>query len=95
VNLIIPQADRYVIWARPHITATTAGTATCKLVAATETDTSPSQGLPPTTAFTLSNLVVHDPAAGSVDCRCATSGALPTNFVKIATIRVGNLTNSG
>ena len=47
-------------------------------------------------AFTLANLVVHEfAAAGSADFQCAGSGTLQANWIKIAAIKVGNLTNSG
>jgi hypothetical protein len=47
-------------------------------------------------SFTLSNLVVHEfAAAGSADFQCAATGTLQANFIKIAAIRVANLTNSG
>jgi hypothetical protein len=45
----------------------------------------------------ISNLVAHEfAAAGSADFKCATAGGTQqANFIKIAAIKVGNLTNSG
>lgn len=96
-NLSIPQAGRYVIWAKAYITSPASGTATCKLVAGADFDTSVSYASSTTsTVFTLSNLVVHEyAAAGSADFQCAAAGTVSANFIKIAAIRVANLTNSG
>jgi len=95
-NLSVPQAGKYVIWAKAYVTATAAGTATCKLVAGTDSDTSLSYAQNAALAFTLSNLVVHEfAAAGSADFQCAATGTLQANWIKIAAIKVGNLTNSG
>jgi hypothetical protein len=95
-NLSIPQAGKYVIWAKAYVTATATGTATCKLVAGSDSDTSLSLAGPANVTFTLSTLVVHEfAAAGSADFQCAATGTLQANFIKIAAIRVANLTNSG
>ncbi len=95
-NLAIPQAGKYVIWAKAYVTATATGTTTCKLVAGSDNDTSVTYASAGGAPFTLSNLVVHEfAAAGSADFQCAAAGTLQANFIKIAAIRVGNLTNSG
>ena len=94
-NLSIPQAGKYVLWAKAYFTSTALGVVTCRLVAGTDVDQSQSHvqpGLP----FTLSNLVVHEfAAAGSTDFQCSATGTQQANFIKIAAIKVGNLTNSG
>jgi hypothetical protein len=95
-NLSIPTAGKYVLWAKAYVTATAVGTATCKLVAGADSDTSVTFANVGATTFTLSNLVVHEfAAAGSADFQCAATGTLQANFIKIAAIRVANLTNSG
>jgi hypothetical protein len=94
-NLSIPQAGRYVLWAKAYFTSTAQGVVTCKLVAGADNDQSETwvqPGLP----FVLSNLVVHEfAAAGSVDFQCSATGTQQANFIKIAAIKVANLTNSG
>jgi hypothetical protein len=94
-NLSIPQAGKYVLWAKAYFTSTAIGSVTCRLVAGADNDQSLSfvqPGLP----FTLSNLVVHEfTAAGSADFQCSATGTQQANFIKIAAIKVGNLTNSG
>jgi hypothetical protein len=94
-NLSIPQAGKYVISGKAYFTATATGIATCQLVAGTDIDQSltySQTGLP----FTLAMQVAHEfAAAGSVDFKCAGTGTLQANFIKIAAIRVGSLTNSG
>jgi hypothetical protein len=94
-NLSIPQAGKYVLWAKAYFTSTAPGIVTCKLVAGTDNDQSETwvqPGLP----FALSNLVVHEfTAAGSADFQCAATGTQQATFIKIAAIRVANLTNSG
>ncbi len=96
-NLSIPQAGKYVIWSKAFVTGT-AGTSdvTCRLVAGTDFDESQTY-VQDTDSWTLSNLVVHEfAAAGTVDFRCsATAGAAQARFIKVAAIKVGNLTNSG
>lgn len=94
-NLSIPQAGKYVIWGKTSVTSTVFGVATCRLEAGTDTDESQTHaqpGLP----FTLAVLVVHEfAAAGSVDFKCQATGTLQANFIKLAAIKVANLTNSG
>jgi hypothetical protein len=85
-----------VIWAKTYVTATATGVATCKLVAGGDSDTSLTFANTGNITFTLSTLVVHEfAAAGSADFQCAATGTLQANFIKIAAIRVANLTNSG
>ena len=68
---------------------------TCRLVAGTDVDQSQTY-VAPTLPFALSNLVVHEyAAAGSTDFQCSATGTQQANFIKIAAIKVGNLTNSG
>jgi hypothetical protein len=95
-NLTIPQPGKYVIWSKAIISSTSSGVVTCQLVAGTDLDQTQSYASI-TTPFTLSNIVVHDfAAAGSVDFKCgATTATQQALFVKIAAIRVGNLTNTG
>jgi len=52
---------------------------------------------PGTANSTLTTIVVNEyAAAGSADFQCqANTGTLAANFIKIAAIRVANLTNSG
>ena len=85
-----------MLWAKAYVTATATGVATCKLVAGADSDTSLTFANVGNVTFTLSNLVVHEfAAAGSADFQCAATGTLQANFIKIAAIRVANLTNSG
>ena len=95
-NLTIPQAGKYVIWAKTFLTATGVGVVTCQLSAGTTTDESRS-ATQATYPWTLSNIAVHEfAAAGSVDFKCSgTAGSPQANQIKIAAIKVGNLTNSG
>lgn len=95
-TLSIPQAGKYVVWAKTYITTTAdSAVATCRLEAGQDVDqslTSAGSGTP----RVLSNMVAHEFAgAGSVDFRCLANGAMQANFVRIAAIRVANLTNTG
>lgn len=94
-NLSIPQAGKYAIWAKAYFTSSGSGIATCQLVAGGDSD----QGVVYAATAApedMSTNVVHEfAAAGSVDFKCATPGALQANFIKITAIKVGNLTNSG
>jgi len=95
-NLTIPQAGRYVLWAKVTLSATVGGNATCRLNAGTNFDQSQSFTFG-TVNSSLTTIVVNEyAAAGSADFQCqAHTGTLAANFIKIAAIRVGNLTNSG
>jgi hypothetical protein len=94
-NLSIPQAGRYVLWAKAYFTSTALGVVTCRLVAGTDNDQSQTF-VQPNFPFTLSNIVVHEfAAAGSADFQCAATGTQQANFIKIAAIKVANLANSG
>ncbi len=96
-SLSIPSAGKYVIWAKAYLVSTGQGVVTCALVAATDTDQTQTwvqAGLP----FALSNIVTHEfTAAGTVDFRCQYPGTGTTtaNQIKVAAIKVANLTNSG
>ena len=97
-NLSIPQAGKYVLWAKAYFTSTTGVTSvvTCRLEAGTDLDQSQTvvtTGVP----LTLALIVVHEfTAAGSADFRCSTTpGTVSANFIKITAIKVANLTNSG
>lgn len=96
-NLSIPQAGKYVIWAKTSLAATVGGNAVCRLVAGTNFDQTQSIVFSGAFGANLSTIVVNEYAgAGSADFQCAaTSGTLTANFIKIAAIKVGNLTNSG
>jgi hypothetical protein len=97
VNLTIPQAGKYVVWAKAYITTTaSAGIVTCTLAAGTDSDESKTYALV-NDPWVVSNLVAHEfAAAGSVDFKCSsTGGTQQANFIKIAAIKVGNLTTSG
>ncbi len=92
-NLSIPQAGKYVIWAKAY---TVGGGVVCKLVAGTDTDESGTPGHGAAFKDPLSLMVVHEfAAAGSVDFQCSVTGAATANQIKIAAIKVANLTNSG
>lgn len=95
-TLNIPAAGKYVLWSKALITGSANGIATCQLVAGTDLDQSQSFA-GSTTPFTLSNIVVHEfAAAGTADFKCgATTATLSASWIKIAAIKVGNLTNSG
>jgi hypothetical protein len=94
-NLSIPQAGKYVIWAKTYFTSTGSGVATCRLEAGTDVDVSQTYAAP-ALPFDLTTLVVHEfAAAGSVDFKCAATGTQAANYIKIAAIKVGNLTNTG
>jgi hypothetical protein len=95
-NLSIPAAGSYLIVAKAYVSGT--GTVTCRVEAGTDFDESratPSSALEPQTITTV---VGHTfAAAGSIDFRCS-RGALAdasANFIKIAAIRVANVTISG
>jgi hypothetical protein len=97
VNLTIPQAGKYVISAKAYITTTAgAGVVTCTLSAGTDSDDSKTSAQIGYT-WAISNLVAHEfAAAGSADFKCSTTaGTQQANFIKLAAIKVGNLTNSG
>lgn len=95
-NLTIPQAGRYVLWAKVTLSATASGNVTCRLNAGTNFDQSQSYTFG-TANSTLTTIVVNEyAAAGSADFQCqANTGTLAANLIKIAAIRVANLTNSG
>lgn len=95
-TLTIPQAGKYVLWSKASISSTAAGVVTCQLVAGTDLDQTQTYASG-TTPFTLSNIVAHEfAAAGSADFKCgATTATQSASFVKLAAIRVANLTNSG
>lgn len=88
-SLTIPQAGKYVVTAKAYVSGAAAATALCRLVAGTDQDSALGSGI----AFTLASIVVHEfAAAGSVDFQCATGGALSASQIRIAAIRVANLT---
>ncbi|MGH3104685.1 MAG: hypothetical protein ACRDN6_11390, partial [Gaiellaceae bacterium] len=95
-TLSIPQAGRYVAWAKAYVTATgDAAVATCRLEAGQDMDQT-SVSARSTTPRALAHIVTHEcAAAGNVDLKCLTSGALQANHIRIAAIRVANLTNTG
>jgi hypothetical protein len=94
-SLTIPTAGKYVVWAKAYFNGASA-TITCRLVAGSSADeakvTIYGAGLPDT----ISNIVTNDyAAAGTADFQCATSTGAPTaNFIRIAAIKVANLTQS-
>jgi hypothetical protein len=94
-NLTIPQPGSYLVIAKAYVVGT--DTVTCRLEAGTDFDSSqasPATGAPQT----ITNLVGHVfTAAGSVDFRCSREGiaASSANFIKIAAIKVGTVTNTG
>jgi hypothetical protein len=94
-NLAVPQPGSYVLIAKAYVTGT--DTVTCRLEAATDFDSS--QATPAASApQVIANLVGHTfAAAGSVDFRCSREGAASAtaSFIKIAAIKVGNITNTG
>jgi hypothetical protein len=92
-TLSIPQAGKYVIWAKAY---TVGGAVVCKLIAGTDTDENGTPGHGGAVKDPLSLMVVHEfAAAGSVDFQCSVTGAATANQIKIAAIKVANLTNSG
>jgi hypothetical protein len=98
-NLSIAQAGNYVLISKAYVIGTAdSGAVTCRLEAGGDFDVSqatPSGALSPQT---ITNLVGHVfTAAGSVDFRCSRGGLgdASANFIKIAAIRVANLTNTG
>ena len=81
-----------MIWAKAYISGAAAGSALCQVVAGTDTDSTLGSGI----AFGLATLVVHEfAAAGTVEFRCSSGGTQTAAQIKIAAIRVANLTNSG
>jgi hypothetical protein len=97
VNLSIPQAGKYVIWTKTYLIASAGiGIVTCTLAAGTDTDETKSVSQT-TYPFVLSNILAHEfTAAGSVDFKCsASAGTQQAYSIKVAAIKVGNLTNSG
>jgi hypothetical protein len=69
-NLSIPQAGRYVVWAKAGLTATTTGELTCLLVVANEQIDQMTEWVPVNLHGGLALLAARDfPTAGSVDLR--------------------------
>ena len=98
-SLSVAQAGSYLIVAKAYLIGTAdAGAVTCRAEAGGDFDVSqatPGGALAPQT---LTNVVGHTfTAAGSVDFRCSRGGVgdASANFIKIAAIRVANLTNTG
>jgi hypothetical protein len=95
-NLSIPAAGSYVVIAKTYLTGT--DTVTCRLEAGSDFDSSQATPTASTGPQTLTTIVGHTfAAAGSIDFRCSRD-ALATasaNFVKIAAIKVGTVTNTG
>jgi hypothetical protein len=92
-NLAISQSGSYLLTAKAYVTG--GGVVTCRLEAGSDFDSS--QATPLLVApQTISNIVGHTfTAAGSVDFRCSGTGDAAANFIKIAAVRVANLTNTG
>jgi hypothetical protein len=93
-SLSIPTAGKYAIFAKAYLTGNS-NSVTCSLVAGSDNDQTQSFSLAPY-ALTLALNVVHEyDSGGSADFRCSGPGAASANFIKIAALRVNNLTNSG
>jgi hypothetical protein len=101
LSLNIPQAGKYVIWAKAYVGngEAIAQLVTCNLQAGgdydkTVTRTPSLPSFPATSVSAVFTTVVHEfasPGVATFSC----SGATSTEFAKIVAIRVGNLTNTG
>jgi hypothetical protein len=101
LSLTIPQAGKYVIWAKAYVGngEAIAQLVTCNLQAGgdydkTVTRTPSLPSFPATSVSAIFTTVVHEfSSPGSATFSC--SGSTSTEFAKIVAIRVGNLTNTG
>jgi hypothetical protein len=97
-NLAIPQAGKYVLFAKVYGMPTGDTTAvTCRLVAGADFDQSKLWVRNTAGPTTLVLNVVHEfTAAGSADVQCNYTGIGATaHYIKMSAIKVANLTNSG
>ncbi|MGH3104684.1 MAG: hypothetical protein ACRDN6_11385 [Gaiellaceae bacterium] len=91
-NLSIPQAGRYVLWAKAGAIATTTGELTCLLVVGNEQIDQMTEWVPVNLHSGLALLAARDfPTAGSVDLRCAATGVMSVSDMKMVAIKVGSL----
>ncbi len=96
VSLSIPQAGKYVIWAKAWFTTSALDDAAhCTLAAGTDTDATWSYFMGGE-RVTVPSLVVHEfAAAGTVEFQCAASAKTRAEGIKVTAIRVANLTSAG
>lgn len=95
-NLSIPAAGNYVLIAKAYVTGS--ATVTCRLEAGTDFDESRATPGSATDPQTIVTLVGHSfTAAGSVDFRCSrgAAGDAAAQFIKVAAIQAGTVTNTG
>ena len=94
-SLAIPTAGSYIIWGKAYATATAQATVTCRVAAEADFDEAKTS-MGNDASQTISLIVSHVfTAAGSINFQCSTTGAASANFIKIAAMRVGTLTNTG
>jgi hypothetical protein len=96
-SLTISNAGSYIIWAKAYITVTSGATitVTCRVEADADFDQARTS-MGGDASQTISLIVAHVfAAAGSINFRCSGTGEATANFIKIAAMRVGTLTNTG
>lgn len=97
-NLPIPQAGRYVVWAKTGVRSTnTSGQVTCILVEVAG-NLQVDQAATPVTPSSWNGLALltsrEFASAGSVDLRCSGGGSIQVLDIRMAAVRVANLTTS-
>lgn len=94
-SLSIPQAGKYVVWAKAGATAVTTGELTCLLVVGNDQIDQLTEWVPVNLHSGLALLAARDfPTAGSVDLRCAATGQMSVADIRMAAVRVGSLTST-
>ena len=95
-SLSIADAGAYVIWGKAYLTSNLLdATVTCRLEAGAnfdETQAYVDTGKPSSVSLVVLN---NFAAAGTVNFACSSPTPKQANFIKIAAIRVANLTNTG
>lgn len=95
-TLNIPQAGKYVIWAKAYTSdSPVTATVTCRLVAGGDFDETRSLSANPYSFAVALNVNHEYAAAGTAEFQCLTTAATNANFIRITAIKVANLTNSG
>lgn len=97
-NLPIPQAGRYVVWAKTGVrSASASGQVTCILVEVTG-NLQIDQTATPINPISWNGLALmasrEFASAGSVDLRCSGGGGIQVLDIRMAAVRVANLTTT-
>ena len=96
-SLPLPQAGKYVVWAKAYFRSPTQGVVTCRLVVGAGYDESQTLMRGDGAPFPLATNAVADLAsAGSADFRCFSADPnTQASWINMSAIKVANLTLSG